>query len=792
MSKIIFKDYLLKNQNILQTSPINAVNNIKTLETNRHICLSTDRFNKKILIQKTPINNNNLIKRKVDKSFDDYKTFTQKDIKKKLYSFKAIKVKKNREYNILNISDIDKNKQEKDQNSFLYKNDFLKTCKNEKIFDEIKDINANGNINNNTEEKKSNDTKHSLYSIKKTNINGGEVEKSTIDKLKQKLKTLTNKSMRYKKHIIETKLMNKDIENKIKVVKNTKKKLKIEEKNLNKLNNKIETLENELSSKTKIIKELENNKNIIEDNLSQLKTDDTNEDCNYEELLNEINNKNNEINKKINISKKKLNKVSKENSILKTKYENKINNIKEQIIDLSHNINIIDNTTHQEKINKYYKQCDNLLNENHSLKDQLITTKDLKQKMENLEKLNENYLKKINILKKVNFRNISLDHSINTITDNSNDLSNCMSNDCSNDDSMDYSNGKSDTRKIKKRKKKSMKIKNIKKVKKSFEQPKSKNSSFDKTKRSSISKEKRKKNNLLKKNKNSSFLFTISNKGVLISFDIENNKYSIIHSENIEGWEFFINEYLSYFEGSLCLNTCDGLLIVTGENYNDLYFYSQKNENISKIRTFEYKYKYGGIIITPENNLIILGGCDNTHVELLNIEENQESSLSCLLTERINSSYSYIGNILCALFGKNNDTIEYLDMNNMDSNWNLINYTTNLGNNMKINLDGHASIPINNNEIIIIGGSKNDKILVFNFMSKFVEVTNVNIPLIESAGEYRFDKDKYFNLIEKNNIDKDDSNENVSQLVGMDSKGNIHSFDNNFSYIVFLIKDINK
>ena len=77
MSKIIFKDYLLKNQNILQTSPINAVNNIKTLETNRHICLSTDRFNKKILIQKTPINNNNLIKRKVDKSFDDYKTFTQ-------------------------------------------------------------------------------------------------------------------------------------------------------------------------------------------------------------------------------------------------------------------------------------------------------------------------------------------------------------------------------------------------------------------------------------------------------------------------------------------------------------------------------------------------------------------------------------------------------------------------------------------------------------------------------------------------------------------------------------------
>ena len=788
MSKINSDNNFSQYRNILSPSPSNITKDLRTIEINKYNYFSSDRL-KINLIQKSPININNLLTRKAEKSFDDYKTFTQKDFKKGLYGFKSIKVKKNQEYNILTITEIYKNKNEKNRDSFLYKNDFSKTSNNVKSADEKKDNNENYNSNINIEEKKSNEIKSTLCAIKKKN-NVGEINKSTIDKLKQKLKSLMNKSMKYKKNIKEKKLINNEIENKLKVIKNNKKRIKKEETNFIKLNKKIETCEKKLSSKIKILNELENNKNTIMDNLSQIKTEDTSEDCNYDELLNEIKTKNNEIEKKINISKKKLNKITRKESILKIKYENKISNIKKQIIELSHDINIIDKNTNQEEINKYYKQYNILLSENQSLKNQLLNSKELNGKIENLKKLNENYFQKINKLKNINFQNINLSRNniTNTITDDSRDLSNYMSNnynkytnDNNDDASIDYNNIKSETQKIKKRRKKR---------KKSYEYSKS-NNSFDNPKHYSI-KKKRKKNNSLNKKKTGSFLFSINNKGVFISFDTENKKYSILQPENINGWEIFIKEYLDYYEGSLCLNTCDGLLIVTGKNYNNLYLYSQKKENISKIRTFEYSYKYGGIIITTENNLVILGGCDNTNVELFNIEENKKIFLSCLITERINSSYSYIGNILFALFGKENQTIEYLDLNNKNSNWKLLDYTTNLENNMKINLDGHVSIPINNNEIIIVGGSKNDKILVFNFEAKFVEKTNVNIPLIESAGEYRFDKDKYFNLFENNNNEKDDNVGNLSQLMGIDSKGNIHTFNSNFSYIVILIKDINK
>ena len=288
---------------------------------------------------------------------------------------------------------------------------------------------------------------------------------------------------------------------------------------------------------------------------------------------------------------------------------------------------------------------------------------------------------------------------------------------------------------------------------------------------------------------NDSYLYTISEDKKFLEFNIFQKKYNIKETKNIQGWDSLINEYIKNFSGSLLLNTFQGLFILTGISYTDLYYYSQKSNTISKLKSFNYSHKYGALLLTPDNNsLLALGGENSKNVEILNFETGILKEIPSLLSERINSAFSFIGNNLCAFFGKNNSSIEYLDLEN-GQKWNFIEYNTNNEEMKKIFLDGHTAIPVNNNEILIVGGTNNDKMIVFNFEEKFFDFANINVPLIDKVGEYRFDMDKYFNVLI--GVDKSEINgENLSQMIGMDSMGNVHYFDNDFAYTVLLLKNM--
>ncbi len=197
-----------------------------------------------------------------------------------------------------------------------------------------------------------------------------------------------------------------------------------------------------------------------------------------------------------------------------------------------------------------------------------------------------------------------------------------------------------------------------------------------------------------------------------------------------------------------------------------------------------------------EKELIVLGGCETKEVEILNLEENTIEELPNLLSERINSSYSFIGdNLLYAFLGQNNNSIEYLDLNEELKEWKNVEYT----NNGVDNIFGHISVPVNDKEIIIVGGKNNHKMMMFNVSEKYLEITDNKIPFLENVGEYLFDKDKNYNKIinlNKTENDNDNDNENsnekeneneIHQYICMDSKGNIHLFDNDFTYIVLLV-----
>ena len=278
-------------------------------------------------------------------------------------------------------------------------------------------------------------------------------------------------------------------------------------------------------------------------------------------------------------------------------------------------------------------------------------------------------------------------------------------------------------------------------------------------------------------NKDSFYLYTITKEGELLEFDLIEKKYKIIDTNQIKDWKIFIQEYISFHEGSLLLNTFQGLFILTGKNHKNLFYYSKKYNSISKISTFNSSHKYGGLILTPNcENIIVIGG-ETREVEILNIENGQIQKLPNLLTKRINSAFCFIGNKLFALFGKFNNQIEFLDIINK-KNWELIKLKKH--NNKMLTFEGLAGIPIAKNEILFVGNINNNKLMKFNYDKMSIEYEDINK---QNKNKYSFDKDKYFNnFINFEKVGKDGNY--LNQFVGIDSKGNIHYFNSDFTYSI--------
>ena len=508
----------------------------------------------------------------------------------------------------------------------------------------------------------------------------------------------------------------------------------------NNMNNKVpnELLNQEIEKMKTIIENQKLLLNKIKDNQKDIK-----EKINEQKNLNNKNNKNNinnnytqllinekMKNKELLMNLIKSNKEAKDlttvHNQIKDKYEEDINKIKDEIEKLLKEKNINNNIDYNVVLNQLLEEQKNLKMFNKEFKDKLLIKKAIENKIELMEK-----------------ENAKLKNKLNNSNNNNIEIS-------ENDDE------------------------------------KNENKENNKNKINNIIQENQKEINLGKNkiNKDSS-IYTITEKGKLLIYNIPNKKFTTANTSSIDYWDIFIKIFLKNYEGSLLLNTLRGLYILTGDNFSDLYYYSQEKNIITKIIKFNYGHKYGGIMISPDQKyLIILGGCDTKEVELLNLENNEIKELPNLLTERINSSYSFIGdNLLYVFFGENNNTIDYLDLYDEKKEWKNINYT----NNEIDNIFGHISIPVNENEILIVGGKNNHKMLMFNVKENILEITDNKIPFLDSIGEYLFDKDKYYNNII--NLDKKEEKNmsEINQVICMDSQGNIHLFDNDFNYIVLLV-----
>ena len=551
-----------------------------------------------------------------------------------------------------------------------------------------------------------------------------------INNMSEKTKLLFNEINNNKNEYL---MIQKECENEIKLNKELKSKLKKnsldpeKQKEINELKEEQNILLMNLKSKDKIINNLKNTLNTITKEIDDDKkineniiNQKNNQIKELKKILNDLNNKFEENKKIINAKKEE-----KENLILKNKSND--NNLKEKKDDNSDK-NEVNQTNETNKNTKNYKKVLKIENEDYHV-------------------LTRN--NKIN--------NFPKEQRLLTITEKSDNYSSYSENNIQ-----------------------KLSVKNIHKRSKSNEIIHKKYIEVIDNKiycftEGNITKDISKIKNI---NKDSFYLYSITKEGELLEFDLIDKKYKIINSNQIKDWNIFISEYKSFQEGSLSLNTFQGLFILAGKNHKNLFYYSKKYNSISKINTFNSGHKYGGLILTPNcENIIALGG-ETREVEILNIENGQIQKLPNLLTKRINSAFCFIDNKLFAFFGKNNNQIEFLDMIDK-KNWELIQFKRH--DNKILIFEGLASIPINKNEILFVGNINNNKIMKFNYNKFTIEYEDIDMQ--NNNNKYSFDKDKYFNsFINFEKIGKDGNY--LNQFVGIDSIGNIHYFNSDFTYSI--------
>ena len=552
---------------------------------------------------------------------------------------------------------------------------------------------------------------------------------SQINNISEKAKLLFNDITKNRNEYLN---LEKECENEIKLNKEMKSQFKknlinIEkEKEINELKEEQNILLMNLKSKDKIINNLKNTLNVITKEIDEDKQINENIMNQKYNQINELKKILNDLNNKFEKNKKIINSKKKEKLMIKNESQNN-NLIDENNDDLDENE--IKETKEKNKNIKNYKRDLKIENEdNHGLtrnnkinnfpKEQRLLT--ITEKSDNYSSLSENYFPKLSL---INAHKRSKSNEIDP--------------------------------------------------KKYIEDIDNKIYSF--TEGNMIKDISTSKTNSM--NKDSFYLYTITKEGELLEFDLIEKKYKIIDTNQIKDWKIFIQEYISFHEGSLLLNTFQGLFILTGKNHKNLFYYSKKYNSISKISTFNSSHKYGGLILTPNcENIIVIGG-ETREVEILNIENGQIQKLPNLLTKRINSAFCFIGNKLFALFGKFNNQIEFLDIINK-KNWELIKLKKH--NNKMLTFEGLAGIPIAKNEILFVGNINNNKLMKFNYDKMSIEFEDIDI---QNKNKYSFDKDKYFNnFINFEKVGKDGNY--LNQFVGIDSKGNIHYFNNDFTYSI--------
>ena len=297
------------------------------------------------------------------------------------------------------------------------------------------------------------------------------------------------------------------------------------------------------------------------------------------------------------------------------------------------------------------------------------------------------------------------------------------------------------------------------------------------------------------------FIFAVYDNRSILSFNLEERKFKISEFADYSDFE---NNFRS--EGSISLNVEDGLFIVTGDNHDLFYFYSQSKNTMNKLSKFRDNHAHGALIIDDRtdtrNSIICLSGWHNRKVERYYNDDlvksfanrssfadrtnkqkftknNEMSYLPEMIVERSESGYIFIDDkYLYAFFGyccpkaMYMDTIEYLHIDNSER-WETLKYSNEQS--LSTFIKSHSLVKISNRDILIIGGYDGNNevpvetIIKFDTLLSNISSIDRKLPDIALNHFYNFQKDSSF-------VPFIDVNERL-HFTSIDDMDNVHVID---------------
>ena len=266
----------------------------------------------------------------------------------------------------------------------------------------------------------------------------------------------------------------------------------------------------------------------------------------------------------------------------------------------------------------------------------------------------------------------------------------------------------------------------------------------------------------------------------MLSFNLSQKQYDLLTPEKYD-------KFLQVFdpETSVQFNTLEGLFIIPSNKTNQLFYYSALKNTMNDLMNLSENHSGGCLFIdnTSNNNILAIGGDNSKKVERFSFEKTSIEQLPELPEFISKMTCLQIGNKIYSFFGIIKDKkdkpspILCLDLEN-NGPWEEIKFENNAD--FKI-LYGMSYINLNDNELLIIGGIKddecpNDTLMYFNLENKKLLKLDKSLP--ESGDKkYLFTQNTQFNLF---------LNGDIILYSNIDNKNQVHIIDNELHYDLYL------
>ena len=275
-------------------------------------------------------------------------------------------------------------------------------------------------------------------------------------------------------------------------------------------------------------------------------------------------------------------------------------------------------------------------------------------------------------------------------------------------------------------------------------------------------------------------IFKLKDKQTIIIFSL---KYQTFREINFLDKSNFSKE-LKKPEEILQLNLDNKLLLLSGDNYNKLYYYDYDSNSLNYLGNTLYGHHFGAIVHCPKYNMIYLIGGENQlkcEISFINLNKKMDwKSLPSLNEEREKFASMYFNDNIYVFFGYSNRkrnnlcSIERINVNTND-NFEIV-YV-----NEQITLCSLACTQLidknkKNENILLLGGYDGnyylDSSLILNIKEMKIRDWDITIPNMDKYNQFLFHNETSFI----------DYNSNIKIIY--DDKNNIHLLSKD-SYEIF-------